>query len=59
MEVWSALPESQEGEHFISFDLRWSGADEVLTGLRGPSRVMAEADKTYLYQEELGERTFK
>eukprot|EP00439_Symbiodinium_sp_Y106_P040409 s4733_g4.t4 len=33
----------KEGEHFISFDLRWSGADEVLTDLRGPSRVMAEA----------------
>ncbi|CAE7354610.1 POGLUT1 [Symbiodinium sp. KB8] len=33
----------KESEHFMAFDLRWSGADEVLKELRGPSKALAEA----------------
>ena len=58
VEVWYAIPEiSQESEHFMAFDLRWSGADEVLKELRGPSKALAEANETCLYQDKLREHT--
>ena len=34
---------SQEGEHFLSFDLRWSGVEDILQDLRSSSSAVAEA----------------